>query len=85
MLIAKVVFRVSILVRISIVVVLFTLFNNVLNNLINRDIKGLNVASAATRNDRDCSVKLLKFVNKVVCFLLLLFPTLLIRFKSIKN
>jgi uncharacterized membrane protein len=85
LLIARVVFRVSVLIRISIVIVFFALFNNVLDNLINRDIKGLNVASAASRNNRDCSVKLLKFVNKVVCFLLLLFLTLLMRFKSIKN
>ena len=85
MLIAKVVFRVSVLIKISIIIVLFVLFNNVLNNLINKDIKGLNIASVATRNNKDYSVKLFKFVNKVVCFFFLLFLILLIKFKSIKN
>jgi hypothetical protein len=65
--------------------VLFTLFDNILHNLIDKDIKRLNVAYTATRNNRDCSVELFEFVNKAIHFLLLLFPTLLMRLKSIKN
>jgi hypothetical protein len=84
-LIAKVVFGVSVLVRVCIVVVLLALFNNILDNLINRNVKGLNVASTAARNNRNCSVKPLKLVNKIVYFIFLLFPTLFVRLKSIKN
>jgi hypothetical protein len=71
--ITKAVFRVSVLVKVCIVIILLTLLNNILDDLINRDIERLYIASTATRNNRDCGVGLFEFIDKVVCFLLFSF------------
>jgi hypothetical protein len=65
--VTRTVFRISVPVKVSIVVALLLLLNNILNNLINKDIKGLNIASATARNNKDYSVKLFKFIYKVIC------------------
>jgi len=85
LLVARVIFRVGVLIRVCIIVVLFTLFDNVLYNLVNKDIKRLNIASTTFRNNKDCYVKFFELINKAIYFLFLLFLTLLIRLKSIKD
>jgi hypothetical protein len=47
--------------------VLLTLLDDILNDLVDWDIKRLNIASTATKNNRDCSIELLQFVNQIGC------------------
>jgi hypothetical protein len=84
-LVTRVIFGVSILIRVCIIVVLFILFDDVLHDLVNRNIKRLNITYTTSRNYRDCYVKFFKLINKAIHFLLLLLPTLFMRLKSIKN
>jgi hypothetical protein len=48
--------------RVSVNVVFLTLLNKIFYNFVNRNIKRLNVASASSRDNRNCSIKLFKLV-----------------------
>ena len=48
------------LLRVCVVVVFFKLFYKVFNNLVDRDVENLNVASITARDNRSCSIKIFK-------------------------